>query len=142
MHFLPLPNQGVTAKSPLLTFHADGNVRVWNTQTGNLMYEFNTQIVAEESLCTASVCTDGTKMCIGGSDGHIRLMKIDHARFVDPADEQDFTGVFAALRSWRGHINVITRWDIFCHNIAQMGNILYYLYSYQSIMNQQHCHRR
>ncbi|KAL2911515.1 hypothetical protein HK105_209004 [Polyrhizophydium stewartii] len=86
---------GTIARIPLLSCHADGCIRVWDTIDG-----FNCQVMDDEGLTTMACDNDCSILMVGGSKGHVRV--IDLKALIAEMHDRQSNLVVTAL--WRAHM--------------------------------------
>nr|KAJ3422048.1 WD repeat-containing protein 49 [Polyrhizophydium stewartii] len=88
------------ARIPLLSCHADGCIRVWDTIDGVMINEFNCQVMDDEGLTTMACDNDCSILMVGGSKGHVRV--IDLKALIAEMHDRQSNLVVTAL--WRAHM--------------------------------------
>jgi WD40 repeat protein len=87
----------------LKSCHTDGHIRLWDVSDGNMVAEFNCQIVEDEGLTTMCYDNKGTMLFIGGSQGHLRIIDLPHLLNCREVDSE-----LKVVDFWRSHLVGIT----------------------------------
>ncbi|KAJ3185585.1 WD40 repeat domain 95 [Geranomyces variabilis] len=102
--FLPTADKRLSRAGPLVSCHADGCLRFWDTYEGLMLYETNCQVTKDEGLGTMALSSDGNLLIVGGSKGHVRVFTITASNLLT----KDLDSVCAMKQTWRAHLQSIS----------------------------------
>ncbi|KAJ3227462.1 WD40 repeat domain 95 [Clydaea vesicula] len=87
---------------PLISSHADGHIRFWEIQEGNLICELNcSRGNEEEGMNTMITDIDATILIVGGSKGYIRVYDV---RSFSVDMKKDYSTGCVLKSYWRAHV--------------------------------------
>ncbi|KAJ3016984.1 WD40 repeat domain 95 [Thoreauomyces humboldtii] len=113
--FMPTTDKRMKRIGPLVSCHADGCLRFWDTYEGTMLYEMNCQVCKDEGLATMAISWDGALLIVGGSKGHVRVFTISVTNLIT----QDLEAVCVMKDSWRAHLQSISS-----VNYANVHNVI------------------
>lgn len=87
---------------PLMSAHADGNIRIWDIHENQLLNEYNVQIIDDEGLTTIAKDDNCQILMVGGSRGHIRIINLKN--LISDLSDPEKLGVYKIEKQWKAHM--------------------------------------